>query len=266
MAVTSKIEWTDSTFNPWIGCQHVSPGCDHCYAEAQNSYRKWTPNGAWGPHAERRRTSVATWKNPRLWNADAERFARAHGRRRRVFCASLADWLDNQAEKGWRADLCKLIEETPALDWLLLTKRIENYRKLAPPSWQTEPPRNIWLGFTAEDTEHYRKRWQIAAAIPAAVHFVSYEPAIGPLDLGDGPVPDWIIAGGESGPKARAMGAQWARDIRDQCQGRGVAFFFKQWGTYASNPMPAAEDPPTNGKGGGLVDGRLWRDFPNPLR
>src|SRR5262252_3911442 len=100
MGDATKIEWCDSTFNPWIGCQHVSPGCDFCYAEAQNKFRKWTSGGEWGPHAVRRRTSAATWHKPHRWNADAPAFARTHGgRRRRVFCASLADVFDNRAPK-----------------------------------------------------------------------------------------------------------------------------------------------------------------------
>jgi protein gp37 len=136
-----------------------------------------------------------------------------HGRRRRVFSASLSDWLDNRVSKGWRADLCKLIEETPNLDWLLLTKRIENYRKLAPQSWQDNgPPANVWLGTTTESAEYYQRRWPILSSIPAAVRFVSYEPAVGPLgklDVGIGTAPNWIIVGGESGPKARAMNPQW---------------------------------------------------------
>src|SRR5262249_32492275 len=90
MADTTEISWTDSTFNPWIGCQHVSPGCDHCYAERQNAFRKWTADGGWGPRAERKRTSTHYWKNARTWETDAVRFEREHGHRRRVFCASLA--------------------------------------------------------------------------------------------------------------------------------------------------------------------------------
>jgi protein gp37 len=86
----SKIEWTDHTFNPWIGCQHVSPGCDHCYAETQSAFRKWN-GGTWGPHAPRKRTSEENWKNPVKWNAEAREFKRKHGRRPRVFGASLAD-------------------------------------------------------------------------------------------------------------------------------------------------------------------------------
>ena len=81
MGDTSKIESTDSTFNPWIGCQHASPGCDHCYAESQNAFRNWAADGAWGPHAERKRTSLANWKKPRLWDVNAKRFEREHGRR-----------------------------------------------------------------------------------------------------------------------------------------------------------------------------------------
>jgi protein gp37 len=262
MAVTSKIEWCDATFNGWIGCQHVSPGCDHCYAETQNSYRRWSADGAWGPHAERRRTSPANWKNPPTWNADAPRFEREHGRRRRVFSASLSDWLDNRVPREWRADLCRLIEETPNLDWLMLTKRIENYRKLAPQSWQDNgPPPNVWLGATTETAEYYQKRWPILAG-----------GALGKLDLGVGTVPNWIIIGGESGPKARVMNPQWAREIRDQCKPLEIALFLKQWGTYASNPLVWEDrnhfaqvlDPASNGKGGALLDGRLWREFPSP--
>jgi protein gp37 len=193
-----------------------------------------------------------------------------------VFSASLSDWLDNRVPKGWRAALCQLIEETPNLDWLLLTKRIENYRKLAPQSWRDiGPPPNVWLGATTESAEYYLRRWPILSSIPAAIRFVSYEPAIGPLgtlDLGVGTIPDWIIVGGESGPHARAMNPQWARQVRDQCKPLGVSLFLKQWGTYASNPLvyedhnPSARilDPASNGKGGALLDGRLWREFPFP--
>jgi hypothetical protein len=121
----SKIEWTDHTFNPWIGCQQVSPGCDHCYAETQNAFRKWN-GGTWGPHASRKRTSEESWKNPIKWNGEARAFKREHGRRPRVFCASLADVFDNQAPSEWRQDLFELIRECRRLDWLLLTKRPQN--------------------------------------------------------------------------------------------------------------------------------------------
>jgi protein gp37 len=124
MAENSKIEWCDHTFNPWIGCQKVSPGCDHCYAEALMDKRYGRVQ--WGPHGERVRTSPDNWKMPLRWAK------KANGDRPRVFCASLADWLDNKAPRSWRDDLAQLIYDTPNLDWLMLTKRIENFDKLAP--------------------------------------------------------------------------------------------------------------------------------------
>ena len=275
MGDTTEISWTDATFNPWIGCQHVSPGCDHCYAEAQNAFRKWTAGGAWGPRAERRRTSAATWNNPSRWNAEAPTFTRAYGRRRRVFCASLADVFDNQAPRGWRADLFRLIRETPELDWQLLTKRPQNIARMLPADWGEGYP-NVWLGVTAEDAERFRMRWPIVSRVPAARRFLSYEPAIAPLGAIDirkaNCLPDWIICGGESGGHARVMHPAWTRHVRDQCCALGIAFFHKQWGTYWSNPLVQEDglspseaercDPRTNGKGGALLDGRLHRDFP----
>src|SRR6516165_2368764 len=146
MGADSKIEWTTHTFNPWIGCQHISPGCDHCYAEAQNTFRKWTADGDWGPHAERHRTSTGYWRQPFRW------VKAANGTHPRVFCASLADWLDNQAPQQWRLDLAALIAATPELDWLLLTKRIEQFDRLAPWSRHTVP-NNVWIGVTCENQE-----------------------------------------------------------------------------------------------------------------
>jgi protein gp37 len=272
MADTSKIEWTDSTFNPWIGCQHASPGCDHCYAEQQNIFRKWAADGAWGPHAERRRTSVANWKKPVVRNTDGRHFERTHGRRRRVFCASLADVFDNKVPVDWRTDLFRLIRDTPNLDWQLLTKRPENIANMLPPDWGTAGYPNVWLGATTEDEKHYRMRWPVLARVPAVVHFISYEPAIGSLGRINltGSYPDWIIAGGESGPKARITGGQWARAVRDECRDLGIPFFFRQWGICDSNPLVleqgmSKEDASvidTHGKGGGLLDGQIVRQFP----
>jgi protein gp37 len=124
--------------------------------------------------------------------------ARAHGRRRRVFCASLADVFDNQAPNEWRTDLFNLIRETPVLDWQLLTKRPQNIARMLPRDWGAGYP-NVWLGITTEDEERFRQRWPILSRIPAARRFISYEPAIaplGPIAIGDW-LPDWIICGGE---------------------------------------------------------------------
>jgi protein gp37 len=266
----SKIEWTDHTFNPWIGCAHVSPGCDHCYAETQNAFRGWTE---WGPHGKRRKTSQANWKTPLRWQADARRFMKEYGRRQRVFCASLADWLDNKAEREWRDELRDLIDQTPDLDWLLLTKRPQNAVRVVPEGWFGRP--NVWLGVTAEDQIRYRQRWPILARIPAVVRFISYEPAIGPfgpIDIGIGVLPDWIITGGESGPRARIMQPAWAREVLADCERLNIAPFHKQWGTYQSNPLVSerglsrkeAALIDAHGKGGGLVDGEIVRRFPIP--
>jgi protein gp37 len=264
MGELTGIEWTDSTFNPWIGCQNVSPGCEHCYAETMMDHRYGKVK--WGPLGERIRTSGRNWQYPVKWQRDAETFQRRHGRRLRVFCASLADVFDNQAPVGARDDLWKLIRDCPDLDWQLLSKRPQNMRKMLPKDWEWGYP-NVWLGITTENDKYYRLRWPIVAKIPAVLRFISFEPAIGPLldlDLGydNLPLPGWVICGGESGPEARTMKVQWARDCRDECQRRDVPFFFKQWGTYESNPIGKDRDPPSNGKGGGLLDGRLWREFP----
>jgi protein gp37 len=160
----SKIEWCDHTFNPWIGCQKVSPGCDHCYAEG---WAKRSGLVKWGPHGERKRTSEANWRKPLQW----AKAARDTGKRPRVFCASLADVFDNQIQPSWRIELFAMIECTPELDWLLLTKRPENIERQAPIFWQGLMP-NVWLGTTAEDQERYDRRWGALVRVPAVVRFM----------------------------------------------------------------------------------------------
>jgi protein gp37 len=189
----------------------------------QNRFRKWN-GGEWGPHAPRKRTSEANWRKPLQWNKRAQ----ADGIRLKVFCASLADWLDNKAPQSWRVDLAALIQATPNLDWLLLTKRIENYERFA--SWSKIPP-NVWLGVTCENQLYYNRRWPILSRIDARVRFISYEPALGPLELNGrarAGIPDWVICGGESGAGARMMKRRWARSLRDECEELSVAFFMKQ--------------------------------------
>jgi protein gp37 len=268
MGENSKIEWTDHTFNPWMGCQHVSPGCDHCYAEVMMDHRYGRVE--WGPHGDRVRTSDENWKKPLRWNAVAGAFKREHGHRPRVFCASLADVFDNQVDPTWREDLFSLIRECRQLNWLVLTKRPQNARKMLPADWG-DGYRNVWLGVTAESQMHFYQRWTYQQNIPAVIKFISYEPAIGPLRLPKhGPFPDWLISGGESGPKARQTQPQWVRDIIADCRRRGVAPFHKQWGNYQNNPLVVEQGMSSEqakgldpfGKGGGLVDGRLVREFP----
>ena len=180
MVENSKIEWTDHTFNPWIGCQKVSPGCDHCYAETQNAHRKWN-GGTWGPGAPRTRTSVAYWKQPLRWN-DA---AAASGTRAKVFCASLADVFDNQVPREWRDDLWGIIDSCPHLDWLLLTKRPQNVVKMLPADrcLLGAPWPNVWIGTTVENQEEADRRIPHLLDVPAAKRFLSCEPLLGPVDL-----------------------------------------------------------------------------------
>lgn len=244
MSENSKIEWTDHTFNPWEGCQKVGPGCDHCYAETRNARFGGGVAVNWGPGAPRRRTSAANWNLPRKWNAQADAFMAQHGRRQRVFCSSLADVFDNAVDPAWRADLFALILATPALDWLLLTKRIGNVRSMLPAHViGGELPSNVWLGATIVNQEEADRDIPKLLAVNARVRFLSMEPLLGPVTVFsiDGPVdvPDgmpsplhWVIVGGESGPGARPMHPDWARSLRDQCQAAGVPFLFKQWGEW----------------------------------
>jgi hypothetical protein len=142
-----------------------------------------------------------------------------------------------KAPQQWRIDLAAVIAATPDLDWMLLSKRIENYRKLAPWPW-AEPPPNVWIGATTENQEYFERRWRILRDIPARVTFVSYEPAMGPLHLPMGVLPDWLICGGQDGAGAKSfvMEPQWARDIRDDCLAGGTAFFTKQMANKTEIP------------------------------
>lgn len=224
MVENTKIEWAHHTFNPWRGCQKVSAGCDFCYAEALVDHR--FKQVQWGPHGERLRTSDQNWNQPLRWAKNAAIL----GERHRVFCASLADWMDNKVPQQWRIDLAALIQMTPELDWLLLTKRPENFETLLPWLPSRDPPENVWLGVSAEDQANYTRRYRILRQWPATCHFISYEPALGPITqiAVDGSTPDWIIMGGESGKHARNMPAEWARDMRDLCDYHDVPFFMKQ--------------------------------------
>lgn len=268
MAENTSIEWADHTFNPWIGCTKVSPGCDNCYAARQDAFRHWTPEGWGGP---RKRTK--TWGDPVKWNAQAER----EGRRFRVFCASLADVFDNEVPAEWRADLFTLITKTPHLDWLLLTKRIGNVERMLDdirhgadedlPVWDYLDTMNVWLGATVVNQEEADRDIPKLLAVPARVRFLSIEPMLGPIDLSstgfeislnglDDPVTTnlhWIIAGGESGPHARPAHPDWFRSLREQCAAADVPFLFKQWGEWTPGENVERQR--------GVVEvARLWDD------
>ena len=281
MSEHTNIEWADHTFNPWVGCTKVGPACDNCYAEG---WAKYTGQPElW--NGERRRTTATNWQQPIKW----DRAAAAAGVRRRGF-PSLCDPFDNQIPQRWRDDLWHRIEQTPHLDWLLLTKRPGNIARMLPnPTTGVKPwgngwP-NVWLGVSAGIQEDADRNIPILLAAAARIHFVSLEPLLGPIDLtriklkgivdpfdalagatwsrppslngarffssniarDDRAKLDLVIAGGETGPRARPMHPDWPRSLRDQCVDAGVSFYFKRHGQWIGVPdlrrLPGGQGP-----------------------
>lgn len=271
MGEKTGVHWCHHTFNLVWGCIEVSPGCAHCYAKTLASRYGFD---VWGPAATtpRRLMSQDYWRQPLRWNKAAE----AAGERRRVFCGSMCDWAeDHPATNLARLSLHTLIEATPWLDWLLLTKRPENLYRSVPNRWLTDQfPANVWLGVSAEDQKRLDDRWSdlenFAHGLRVPVLFLSCEPLLEPLDLDDAlsvrdlgdndhsydtrPV-DWVIVGGESGANRRPYSEDWARAIRDQIGqfDPPAAFFYKQGA--GRKPGMYRE-----------LDGRLYEEFPNVTR
>lgn len=236
MSAGTSIEWADHTFNPWSGCAKVSAGCANCYAAGLPP--RMRRHALWGPDARRVPATDEYWRQPLTWDRAAAR----EGVRARVFCASTADVFEDRGDLDpWRIRLWELIDQTPHLDWLLLTKRP---RRAV--SWAVEHgwPENAWAGASVENQAAADERVPHLLEVPARVLFLSCEPLLGPVDLSAwvGGL-DWIIVGGESGHRARPMSPRWAASLRDQAAAAGVAFFFKQWGEWADGT-----DAYTNGK------------------
>ncbi len=264
MGENSGIQWTTHTFNPWVGCDKVSPGCDHCYAEVYDRRVGGgidPDNGAkklrWGKDAPRPQTAPSNWKKPINWN----NAAKLKGVRARVFCASLADVFElNPKVVKARTELFRLIMRTPWLDWQMLTKRPKNIVPILRAhciaaaetpgesalhaflhGWLTDKvPANVWGGTTVEDQERADERVNALQRAPFAVRFLSCEPLIGPVDLlqvvdQTRPGIDWVIVGGESGgqDKVRPLQVEWARDLLRQGHRLGAAVFMKQMGSLA---------------------------------
>lgn len=226
MGKNSKIEWTHHTFNPWWGCVKVSHACKYCYAE---TWARRVGLNVWGGRSDRRFFSDRHWKEPLKWDKEAAK----DGVRRRVFCASMADVFEVRAELNpWRERLWELIDSTPNLDWLLLTKRPQNFSRYLPGGRAQE---NVWLGTTVENQKWADKRIRDLVSCEGTIRFLSCEPLLGPIDLSawlpSGDL-DWVIAGGESGGKARPTDPRWITSLRDQCISSRVAFHFKQWGHW----------------------------------
>lgn len=255
MSDTTGIEWTDHTFNPWWGCSRVSPACRFCYADRDASRYGFE---VWRRHGPRRMLSDANWQRPVKWNRDAQRA----GKPAKVFCASMADVFEDHPDVAEpRKRLWGVIEATPWLRWQLLTKRPENVASMAP--WGNDWPSWVWLGTSVENQRYADERIPVLAANPARVLFLSCEPLLGPVNLrpylmpetghctcGAGPMcfegcphepycgleppmVSWVIAGGESGPRARPMHPAWPERVRDDCRAAGVPFLFKQWGEWS---------------------------------
>ncbi|HEX6038879.1 DUF5131 family protein [Longimicrobium sp.] len=248
MAETS-IAWTHYTFNPWWGCTRVSPGCEHCYAEA---FSHRMGHEIWGPTADRRFFGDTHWNEPLKWHRKRQQGGPKH----LVFCASMADVFEDRRDlDAPRERLWSLIESTPLLTWQLLTKRPENALRLSP--WGQDRgrqwPVNVWLGFTAESQEWLDRRWPAARAAASWVSqfFISAEPLVGPITLGRRAASvNWVITGAESGHGARPMSLDWVRSLRDECQANGIAFFHKQE-IRAGRKVETPE-----------LDGRRWTEFP----
>ena len=310
MGERTAIAWTDHTFNPWWGCERVSPGCQNCYAEA---FAKRTGHDVWGKNAGRRFFGDKHWAEPLKWNAAAE----AAGEPALVFCSSMADVFEDRPELvPHRERLWELIEATPHLIWQLLTKRPWNARVLTRFRYFHGLPDNVWIGTTVEDQQRADERIPHLLDIPARVRFLSCEPLLGPVELpwgnlccdceshsgvddDEGPDKlwrcdscdeliryvddpagritlddlvartrrrvsvqvlragrriDWVIVGGESGPRHRPLDLEHARSIVEQCDDADVPVFFKQVG----GRTPTA--------GGDLLDGQLIKQFPAYIR
>lgn len=281
MAETTGISWCDATFNPWWGCVKVSEACRNCYAATLGA-RFGTE---WGPRARRRFFDEKHWNEPRRWNRKAE----AEGRRKRVFCASMADVFENlppdhpDAERmdRERVRLWRLIDETPWLTWLLLTKRPENAHDPAPSCWGYDGwPANVWIGTTVENQQEADRRIPHLLCCGARVRFISAEPLLGPLNLDgllgpyfadDDPRQreawghgiNWVIAGGESGHGARPSHPDWFRGLRDQCGAVGVPFHFKQHGEWAPRLALSAGWSMPWRSGVPALETRLWSEAAN---
>ena len=238
MSDNSAIEWTDATWNPVTGCTKVSPGCKHCYAET--FAERW--RGVAG-HPYEQGFDLKLWPErlgaPRAWKAP-----------RMIFVNSMSDLFHEHVPDEFIERVFRVMTAASQHTFQVLTKRADrlaNWHARHSDFWFV---RNIWLGVSVEDRRFGLSRIPVLGALRASVRFLSIEPLLedlGSLSLEE---VDWVIVGGESGPGARPMRAEWAISIRDQCQEAGVPFFFKQWGGVRKK------------RHGRLLDGRTWDEMP----
>lgn len=243
----SAIEWTEATWNPTTGCDRTSPGCDNCYALALSKRLKAMGQAKYQRDGDPRTSGPGfgvslhpdvlelpgQWRSPRL-----------------IFVNSMSDLFHPEVPVDFIERVLQVMADTPHHTYQLLTKRSQRLAKLGPAlDW----PTNCWVGVSIED-DRYTFRADHLRRVAPAIRFLSLEPLLGPLPSLDLTGIDWVIVGGESGPKARPMGAHWAKAIRDECAERSIPFFFKQWG----GRTPKA--------GGRLLDGRTWDGMPLDAR
>ncbi len=228
-----KTNWTDHTFWPWTDTPRISSHCDYRYDESiVDEFRR----RGLSADGKRVRASEAIWHEPLLWNERAQK----QDVRRRVLFTCADNLCDETLPPRWRADLFRLVDRTRRLDWLFLTERPENLSKMLPLAIEGLRPwpwRNVWLGTTATDQNDFDRRWATLSKIPAAVRFISYERPVGGLVLPvRGPVPDWVICGGETSAKSRVFERQWARNLMHDCRDHDVPFFMKPMTKKAEIP------------------------------
>jgi protein gp37 len=240
MADKSPIEWTDATWNPVTGCTKISAGCDNCYAERFSERFRGTPghpfeNGFDLTLRPQRLDQPLSWRRPRM-----------------IFVNSMSDLFHKDVPKQFIGRVFDTMERAHWHTFQVLTKRSTLMRNFLRSRYGSVPgPAHIWCGVSVEDGTKL-SRVRHLQETPVGVRFLSIEPLIGPIeDLNLAGV-NWVIVGGESGPRARPMEREWVRSVRDQCKAAGVAFFFKQWGGVR---------PKTGGR---KLDGREWSQFPKP--
>ncbi len=242
MATASKIEWTEQTWNPVTGCTKVSPGCKHCYAETMA--RRLKAMGASGYD----RGFKLTLQPERLDQPLERKKATVW------FVNSMSDLFHKDVPDAYIDRVFDSIRKTPHHTYQILTKRSERL----PRYFATRTvPANVWLGVSVENRKYGKPRIDDLRQVQAPIRFLSVEPLL--EDLGELNLRDihWVIVGGESGSKARPMKAEWARSIKKQCEESGVAYFFKQWGTWGADGRKRNKH--ANGR---ELDGKTWDQYP----
>lgn len=234
MGNNSKIEWTESTWNPITGCTKISPGCKHCYAERMSLRLKamGQPNYANGFRLTIHQHVV---KMPLRWR-----------RPQTIFVNSMSDLFHKDVPSEFVSKIFDVMDQASHHRFQVLTKRSKRLLELSPKlTWSA----NVWMGVSVENSDHLFRVDQLRQT-DAKIKFVSFEPLLGPIHNLDLVGIDWVIAGGESGPKARPIDADWVREIRNHCLSADVPFFFKQWGGVVKK------------RTGRILDGRTWDQMP----